>query len=279
MAQSVGLPIREIAYSMGMALADGGSWRDNDAGARELSRYVGARLRVALHGTARRWAVLSLVLLLHLLLWRGLVQLTQHDPAPGSGVADAITVEFIVPPEPASAPPLDISPVRSAYLYVATPVSETPVPLAAAGKVLEPAQEAPTIEPAARPRLFRPDGSLNVADDLWANIERQTRADGATEYRIADLDKAGHFETKPAMEYRATAFERYWVPNESLLEEWVRRGITKVSIPIPGTNKRITCYTLFLPPAASCGVTNPEQMNERVEIEYVPPPNRNLRTE
>lgn len=265
---------------MGMALADGGGWRGDDSGAREISSYVKARLRTALLGNARRWVVLSLVLLLHLVLWRGLVQLMQRDAAPGNGPAATITVEFIAPLAAEAAPPSDISPIRADTQQAAPRVSDPPasptsgkLPPASAS-----AQTAAASEPVLRPRLFRPDGSPNIADDLWANIERQTLADGSTEYRIADLDKAGHFETRPVMEYQASKFERYWVPTESLLEEWVRRGVTKISIPIPGTNQHITCYTWIVPPAASCGVANPKQMNERVETEYVPPPNRNLRT-
>lgn len=261
---------------MGDVLADGDRWSGYQSDAREMSRYVQAHLRTALLGDTRRWAVLPAVLLLHVMLWHGLVRLMGHDLALANVPSGAITVEFIAPAPTPEAPPIDVAPFRRSVAPPRTstpPLAERAMPLPA---VQEPAREDE--DPPPRARLFRPDGSPNVAEDMLAQIERQPLGDGSMEYRIADLDRAGHFDSKPAIEYEETVFERYWIPSESLLEEWVRRGIKKVSIPIPGTNQRITCYISLVAPGAACGITRPRQMNERVEAEYQPPPNRNLRT-
>lgn len=174
---------------------------------------------------------------------------------------------------------MDMSPIKRRVPDPALEPAARRAAVAESEPAVQEVQSAIATEPGARLRLYRPDGTPNISEDLLGNIERQMSADGMVEYRIADLDRAGHFDVEPAMAYEATAFERYWVPSESLLEEWVRRGIKRVSIPIPGTNQHITCFISLVAPGAACGITPPRQMNERVEAEYVPPPNRNLRTQ
>src|SRR5690606_13285858 len=58
---------------------------------------------------------------------------------------------------------------------------------------------------------------------------------------------------------------------ESLLAEWVRKGIKSVAIPIPGTNgKRITCVVSLLQLGGGCGISDPN-LNEQA-AEARPPP-------
>lgn len=237
--------------------------------------YLCERMRIVMRGSPRRWAVLSLVAILHLLLAMMLARIMRENTQPTS--EQAIQVMFVTVPD-AGPPPLpDLPPTRRQSVTepsaAAAGLPDEPLPAPIVGTEPEPEHQAPKL------RLFRPDGSVNVADDLLARIERQVRADGLAEYRIADLDKAGHFETRPVLEYQETVFERYWVPGESLLEEWVRRGIHEVSIPIPGSNQKITCYISLVAPGAACGITSPKQLTSKEEREYEPPPNRNLRTE
>ncbi|PKM16115.1 MAG: hypothetical protein CVV12_05025 [Gammaproteobacteria bacterium HGW-Gammaproteobacteria-2] len=234
--------------------------------------YLCERMRIVMRGSPRRWAVLSLVALLHLLLAMMLAHIMRKVEPEQTG--RAIQVQFVdlidLPP-----PPLpDLPPTRRRSMVEA---SAAP-PDVRYDDLPAPVTEAQP-EPAPKLRLFRPDGSVNVAEDLLAKIERRVLADGLAEYRIADLDKAGYFETRTVLEYEETVFERYWVPGESLLEEWVRRGIHEVSIPIPGSNQKITCYISLVAPGAACGITSPKQMTSKEEREYEPPPNRNLRTE
>jgi hypothetical protein len=47
------------------------------------------------------------------------------------------------------------------------------------------------------------------------------------------------------------------MPGETLLEEWVRRSITEVRIPIPGTTKTIRCVTVVLALGGACGIVDP----------------------
>ena len=59
-------------------------------------------------------------------------------------------------------------------------------------------------------------------------------------------------------------------PNETLLEEWVRKSITTVRIPIPGTNKHIVCQTVLLALGGGCGITDPN-LNEQPARARPPP--------
>src|SRR3546814_708345 len=64
------------------------------------------------------------------------------------------------------------------------------------------------------------------------------------------IDRHGTWLKRPPFDYTPTAFDRFWVPNETLLQEWVRRSIKEVLIPIPGTSKSITCSVVLRRSAA-----------------------------
>ena len=51
--------------------------------------------------------------------------------------------------------------------------------------------------------------------------------------RYRQVDRAGTWLKRPPTDYRRPAFDRYWVPNETLLEEWVRKSVKKVLDPDP----------------------------------------------
>ncbi|MFP5374755.1 MAG: hypothetical protein ACLGHW_07630, partial [Gammaproteobacteria bacterium] len=81
------------------------------------------------------------------------------------------------------------------------------------------------------PGLFDEGGRPRLAD---APAGRPGGAPpGSVEERIADLDRAGTWLQRPPYGYEPTRFDRYWIPGGTLLQEWVRRGIRNVSIPIP----------------------------------------------
>ena len=85
------------------------------------------------------------------------------------------------------------------------------------------------------------------------------------------IEQSGTWLKRPPYDYEPTSFDRYWVPNESLLAEWVRKGIKSVAIPIPGTNgKRITCVVSLLQLGGGCGISDPN-LNEQA-AEARPPP-------
>ncbi|MFC7300258.1 hypothetical protein [Cognatiluteimonas weifangensis] len=93
---------------------------------------------------------------------------------------------------------------------------------------------------------------------------------GAVEERIANLDRAGTWLRRPPIDYTPTRFDRFWIPGETLLEEWVRRNIREVSIPIPGTSKKLRCVVSLLQLGGGCGITDPNLQDQ--EAGARPPP-------
>jgi hypothetical protein len=80
---------------------------------------------------------------------------------------------------------------------------------------------------------------------------------GTLDDRIIDLDRSGTWLKRKPNDYEPTTFDKYWRPHETLLAEWVRKGIKKMSIPIPGTNKKIECLVSMLALGGGCGISDP----------------------
>lgn len=93
---------------------------------------------------------------------------------------------------------------------------------------------------------------------------------GTLDDRIVDLDRSGTWLKRKPTDYEPTTFDKYWRPNESLLQEWVRKGIKKMAIPIPGTNKRIECLVSILALGGGCGISDPN-LNEQPASARPPP--------
>lgn len=88
---------------------------------------------------------------------------------------------------------------------------------------------------------------------------------------IPDLDRAGTWlKRKNPLPYEPTIFDRYWLPGETLLQEWVRRGIREVQISIPGTTKKLRCVVSLLQLGGGCGFDDPDMQDQ--EAEARPPP-------
>ncbi|SBV36271.1 putative transmembrane repetitive protein [uncultured Stenotrophomonas sp.] len=113
--------------------------------------------------------------------------------------------------------------------------------------------------------LFNADGSVRLADDGKERGQDATRgapggdSDGWSRERIA---QAGTWLKRPPYDYTPTSFDKYWVPNESLLAEWVRKGIKNIEIPIPGTKTKISCVVSMLQFGGGCGLTNPDMQEQ-----------------
>ncbi|WP_374013695.1 hypothetical protein [Pseudoxanthomonas koreensis] len=89
-----------------------------------------------------------------------------------------------------------------------------------------------------------------------------------TRDRIA---QSGTWLKRPPYDYEPTRFDQYWLPNESILAEWVRKGIKSVAIPIPGTNgKTINCVVSLLQLGGGCGLGDPN-LNEQPTVARPPP--------
>jgi hypothetical protein len=108
-----------------------------------------------------------------------------------------------------------------------------------------------------KPGLFNADGSPRLSDD-W------TKQSGI------DIDRAGKWLSRPGLEYRGTRFDRYWIPGGTLLEEWVRKGIKQISIPIPGTGKSLQCVISLLQLGGGCIPVDPD-VNEQPARARPPP--------
>lgn len=97
--------------------------------------------------------------------------------------------------------------------------------------------------------LFNSDGSPRLPDEWSEN-------DGL------DLDRAGTWLKRPGLDYKATRFDQYWIPQGTLLQEWVRRGIKQLSIPIPGTGMKLQCVVSLLQLGGGCMPVDPD-VNEQ----------------
>ncbi len=119
--------------------------------------------------------------------------------------------------------------------------------------------------------LFKADGSVRVpGQEGHGNSERGApggEKDGWSKERIA---QSGTWLKRPPYDYTPTSFDKYWAPNESLLAEWVRKGIKAVEIPIPGTSSSISCVISVLQFGGGCGLSDPN-MQDQPAIARPPP--------
>ncbi|MEF8765247.1 hypothetical protein [Stenotrophomonas sp. A3_2] len=119
--------------------------------------------------------------------------------------------------------------------------------------------------------LFNADGSVRVpGQEGDGRAERGAPGganDGWSKERIA---QSGTWLKRPPYDYTPTSFDKYWVPQESLLAEWVRKGIKAMEIPLPGTNTKISCVISILQAGGGCGLTNPN-MQDQPAVARPPP--------
>ena len=107
--------------------------------------------------------------------------------------------------------------------------------------------------------LYNSDGSVRVGDAPGSAAPG--RPPGEITDEIVNLDRGGTWLKRKPTDYEPTSFDRYWRPNESLLEEWVRKSITTVRIPIPGTNKHVVCTTVMLVLGGGCDISDPNLLD------------------
>lgn len=132
----------------------------------------------------------------------------------------------------------------------------------------ESTRNAPGGQRGLTPGLYNRDGSLRVPEPTGSASPGQPP--GAITQEIRDLDRSGTWLKRKPTDFEPTSFDKYWVPDETLLAEWVRKGIQKVAIPIPGTNKRIECVVSMLGLGGACGLSDPN-LNDQ-EAQARPPP-------
>ncbi len=108
-----------------------------------------------------------------------------------------------------------------------------------------------------KPGLFNEDGRPRLSDE-WTQVSG------------IDVDRSGTWLKRPGLEYRGTRFDQYWIPQGTLLEEWVRRGIKKVSIPIPGSKRRLECVVSLLQFGGGCLPVNPDANEQPARARAAP---------
>jgi hypothetical protein len=118
------------------------------------------------------------------------------------------------------------------------------------------------------PGLFNADGSPRLASGTAQ--PGGGFPPGSDRWTKDQFDRAGTWLKRPPNTFEATRFEKLWVPNETLLEEWVRKNIRTMTIPIPGTSKTLTCVVSILQMGGGCGISDPN-LNDQ-EATARPPP-------
>ena len=120
--------------------------------------------------------------------------------------------------------------------------------------------------------LFNADGSVRLPGGNERGQEPARGAPGGdsdtwSRERIA---QSGTWLKRPPYDYTPTTLDKYWVPNESLLAEWVRKGIKSIEIPIPGTKTKLSCVVSMLQFGGGCGLSNPDMQEQPASAR--PPP-------
>ncbi len=125
-----------------------------------------------------------------------------------------------------------------------------------------------------KPGLFNADGSVRVpagtGDSGPATADRGAPGGGNDQWTREKIDSSGTWLQRAPYDYEPTTFDKYWVPNESLLAEWVRRNIREAVIPIPGTSKKIRCVVSVLQLGGGCGLFDPNLSEQPASAR--PPP-------
>ncbi|KQY52385.1 hypothetical protein [Lysobacter sp. Root494] len=180
--------------------------------------------------------------------------------------------------KPAASGPPASSTATTARPSGATPsvtAGQGPKPIAAPGGFATPAKaddwgastrNAPGGQRGEPHGLYNAEGGPRLAEQPV----NTGQPPGTIDDRIVDLDRSGTWLKRKPTDYEPTTFDKYWVPNESLLAEWVRKGIKKMAIPIPGTNKKISCVVSMLALGGACSISDPNLNDQPAEAR--PPP-------
>ena len=116
--------------------------------------------------------------------------------------------------------------------------------------------------------LFNADGSARLPGD-GGSVGGGLPPGTITE-DFAKIDRMGTWLKRPPVDYTPSRFDKFFVPSESLLQEWVRKNVREVFVPIPGTGKRLRCVVSILQAAGGCTIDDPNLRDQ--EAEARPPP-------
>jgi hypothetical protein len=130
----------------------------------------------------------------------------------------------------------------------------------AATEAAEANAHAPPAAPATALSLYTTDGRLRLPEGLLQEIDRTSGDARQFDFQLPDLEAAGAFlRHPPALAYEPTRFERYWRPNENLLDTLLRKAVEsttkEVKIRIPGDpSHHIVCTVSLLAAGGACGI-------------------------
>ncbi len=118
------------------------------------------------------------------------------------------------------------------------------------------------------PGLFNPDGSVRLPSG--SGQAGGGLPPGTITEDFEKIDRMGTWLKRPPVDYTPSRLERFFVPSESLLQEWVRRNIREVFVPIPGTRKRIVCKVSLLQAGGGCTIDDPNLRDQEAEARKPP---------
>ncbi|MCS3744594.1 hypothetical protein FHY18_000124 [Xanthomonas arboricola] len=124
-----------------------------------------------------------------------------------------------------------------------------------------------------RDGVFNSDGSVRVAGAGEAGKGAGDRGPPGSDtdtWTRDQIAQGGTWLKRPPYGYTPTSLDKYWMPNQSLLQEWVRRGLKKIEIPIPGTTTKISCVVSLLQFGGGCGLSDPN-LNDQPATARPPP--------
>lgn len=118
------------------------------------------------------------------------------------------------------------------------------------------------------PGLFNSDGSVRLPPGTGQ--AGGGLPPGTITEDFEKIDRMGTWLKRPPVDYTPSQLERLFVPHESLLQEWVRRNIREVFVPIPGTRKRIVCKVSLLQAGGGCTIDDPNLRDQEAEARKPP---------
>ncbi len=133
------------------------------------------------------------------------------------------------------------------------------------------AQNRPGSSTAGRstgPGLFNPDGSIRLPSGTGQ--AGGGLPPGTITEDFEKIDRMGTWLKRPSVDYTPGRLERFFVPSGTLLEEWVRRNIREVFVPIPGSSKRIVCKVSLLQAGGGCTIDDLNLRDQEAEARKPP---------
>ncbi len=118
------------------------------------------------------------------------------------------------------------------------------------------------------PGLFNSDGSIRIPSGNGQS--GGGLPPGMIIEDFEKIDRMGTWLKRPTVDYTPGRLERLFVPHGTLLEEWVRRNIREVFVPIPGTRKRLVCKVSLLQAGGGCTIDDPNLRDQEAEARKPP---------